>query len=192
MGHGWRNEVDRLVAPDGVRPIFSERDVPQLTAQPHPPLAVFLSCYSGAFDGPEDCLAETMLRADGGPIAVLAGSRVTLPYAMSILGQELMTAFFEREAIPELGQVLWRAKRATVERPRTGDEDKQLDALAKTLMPEADDLDAQRREHLHLFNLLGDPLLRMPRPESVTLEAPREVAPARALTLQRHYRFQAK
>jgi hypothetical protein len=180
MGHGWRSEVDRVVAPDGLYPILSERDAAHLAAHPHPPLAVFLSCYSGAFDGPEDCLAETMLRQPGGPIAVLAGSRVTMPYAMSILGQELMTAFFSGDETdsrqpPTLGQIFRDAKRATAERPRTSEEDKQFDALAKALMPMAADLDAQRREHLQLFNLLGDPLLRMPRPAKVEVQAPREV-----------------
>jgi hypothetical protein len=42
------------------------------------------------------------------------------------------------------------------------------------LMPMAADLEAQRREHLHLFNLLGDPLLRLRHPADVPLAVPKE------------------
>lgn len=174
IGHGWRDEVDRLNAPDGQYSILSTHDVPALQADAHPPLAVFLSCYSGAFDGPQDCLAETMLRKDGGPIGVLCGSRVTMPYAMSILGQELMTSFFQDRAAT-IGQALRDAKRALALKPRTSEQDLQFDALAKALMPMAADLKAQRDEHLQLFNLLGDPLLRLPQPETVDVKAPAEV-----------------
>ncbi len=174
IGHGWRDEVDRLNAPDGQYSILSTRDVPTLQADAHPPLAVFLSCYSGAFDGPQDCLAETMLRKEGGPIGVLCGSRVTMPYAMSILGQELMTSFFQDRATT-IGQAMRDAKRALALKPRTSEQDQQFDALAKALMPMAADLKAQRDEHLHLFNLLGDPLLRLPQPEAVEVTAPAEV-----------------
>ncbi len=172
MGHGLPREVDRIETGEGTFPILRASDVAKLQAKQHPPLAVFLSCYSGAYDAGQDCLAEEMLRADGGPIAVLCGTRVTMPYAMAVLGQELMTSFFhERHAT--LGEVLCHAKRATLSKPRDGLEARQFDAIAVTLMPMHADLKAQRREHLHLFNLLGDPLMRMPQPEIVSLEAPR-------------------
>ena len=49
------------------------------------PIACLLACYTGAFDCSGDCLAEEMLRAPGGPVAVVGGSRVTMPYAMACL-----------------------------------------------------------------------------------------------------------
>jgi hypothetical protein len=73
--------------------------------------------------------------------------------------------------------MLFEAKRASVLRPRDDAESKQFDALAAMLMPMAADLDAQRREHLALFNLLGDPLLKLRHPEVVPLEASSEAAP---------------
>jgi hypothetical protein len=39
-------------------------------------------------------------------------------------------------------------------------------------MPMKADLADQRREHVDLFNLLGDPLLRMPQPHEVRMTAP--------------------
>jgi hypothetical protein len=171
IGHGLPREVDRVPAPEGSYPILRAADVPALRARRTPPLAVFLSCYTGAFDGREDCLAEEMLRSEGGPISVLAGSRVTLPYAMSILGQEMMIACFQERHLT-LGDVVRSAKRSSVARPRDTLEARQYDAIAATLMPMAADLTAQRREHVDLFNLLGDPLLRLPQPHSVPLTAP--------------------
>ena len=47
-----------------------------------------------------------------------------------------------------------------------------LDALAALLNPGA--LDDELAEHLNLFNLLGDPLLRLRLPEPVTVECPRQ------------------
>jgi hypothetical protein len=183
MGHGSRREVDRIATPEGYYPILSARDTAALASRSSPPLACFLSCYSGAFDGVEDCLAEEMLRAEGGPIAVLCGSRVALPYAMSILGQELMTAVFERR-VETVGHMLLEAKRNSVLRPRDDAESKQFDALATMLMPMAADLDAQRREHLTLFNLLGDPLLKLRHPEAVPLSAPGEAVPGASIAVR--------
>ncbi|MCE9603916.1 MAG: hypothetical protein K8U03_03335 [Planctomycetia bacterium] len=175
IGHGGRREFDYFRTPDGkVHRIFSTADVAKLQAQKHPPIALFLSCYSGAYDAPQDCLAEEMLRREGGPIAVMSGTRVTMPYAMSILGQELMTGFFQQRPAT-IGQLLRDAKRGLALKPRTSDADKQFDALATAMMPMAADLKAQRIENLHLFNLLGDPLLRLKHPETVSIQAPSEV-----------------
>lgn len=183
IGHGSRREVDRIRTPLGAYPILGVRDAAALAPRPQPPLACFLSCYSGAFDGADDCLAEEMLRADGGPIGVMCGSRVTMPYAMSILGQELMTSLFhDRRAT--LGDVLCRAKSSSVGKPRDDDESRRFDALATMLMPMAADLEAQRREHVHLFNLLGDPLLRLRHPEDVPLLVSKEAAPGASLAVR--------
>ncbi len=44
-----------------------------------------------------------------------------------------------------------------------------LDATAKALSPNADELQAELAEHLDLFNLLGDPLLRIAYPHELRL-----------------------
>lgn len=185
IGHGQRREVDRVPTPFGPSSILHADDAAGLAPRPQPPLACFLSCYSGAFDGEQDCLAEEMLRAEGGPIGVLCGSRVTMPYAMSILGQELMLGFFGESQLPErpttLGEVFRAAKRNTVLKPRDDVDSRRFDALATMLMPMAADLPAQRKEHLALFNLLGDPLLRIRNGERVEVDVPGEAAAGEAL-----------
>ncbi|MBL9092520.1 MAG: hypothetical protein JNL96_14955 [Planctomycetaceae bacterium] len=182
IGHGRQREVDRLYTPDGARSILDVRHASLLQPQRRPPLALFLSCYSGAFDAPQDCLAEEMLRSEGGPIGVLCGSRVTLPYAMSIMAQELMASVFSNR-VATIGEALRDAKRGLALNRRESEQDKQFDALAKALMPMAADLEAQRREHLSLFNLLGDPLLRLRQPEVVKLDVAAEARQGDVITV---------
>jgi hypothetical protein len=169
MGHGHRRGLDLLHVP-GQRgyPILNSSDVKHLHCPRGMPLALFLACYTGAFDQKEDCLAEELLRQEGGPVAVLCGSRTTMPYAMGVLALELMRECFvsRRETI---GEILLHAKRNTLLRPRDDEESKGLDWLARTLSVNSD-LAAERAEHAQLFNLLGDPLLRVPHPEQLKLD----------------------
>ncbi|HJT30528.1 MAG TPA: C25 family cysteine peptidase [Pirellulales bacterium] len=168
LGHGHPWALDRVRFPDGEHEIFTIDQAPLLQAQAFPPIALFLACYTGAFDARRDCLAEAMLRAEGGPVAVISGSRVTMPYSMSVLGIGLLDECFgkRRETI---GEVLLHAKRSMVLDPRTDERKKRLDSLATLLTPAGADLADERVEHLHLFNLLGDPLLRLRHPAQVEL-----------------------
>jgi hypothetical protein len=49
-----------------------------------------------------------------------------------------------------------------------------LDSLAGVLSPNRSTLTDERREHVLLFNLLGDPLLRLQHAQPATLEVPAE------------------
>ncbi len=174
MGHGQRRHLDQVLVPGKKRyTIFNSSHVNQLKAQQTPPIAVFLACYTGAYDDTEDCLAEQMLRQPGGPIAVLAGSRVTMPYAMSIMGQGLIRGYFEQRA-GTLGEIFLVAKQELVAPTPAATKAAQwnrrmLDTVATLLSPKPDLVEAERREHLALFNLLGDPLLRMPHPQPLQI-----------------------
>ena len=52
-----------------------------------------------------------------------------------------------------------------------------IDSLARMLDPTRDRLDEQRLDHVHLFHLFGDPLLRLPTPLEVKLETPETARP---------------
>lgn len=184
VGHGLPRRVDAVRTPAGAYPILSAQDAAGMTCTGPAPIALLLACYTGAFDAAEDCLAEEMLRAAGGPVAVVCGSRVTMPYAMCVLGRELLVECFEREGADaepgagreSLGELLRRAKRSTMLRPRTDPPSRLIDGLATLLNPASDDLAAERAEHILLFNLLGDPLLRLHRPLAARVEAPPRAA----------------
>lgn len=172
IGHGHRQVVDRVEVP-GRRSyhVFASADAAKLRCDRGAPIALFLACYTGAFDGEVDALGETLLKTPGAPVAVIAGSRVTMPYAMTVMGNELMRQYFEERA-PTLGEMLRSAKREMATRPRDDAASKLLDTLALAMNPKSQDLRAERREHLELFNLLGDPTLRLPQPKRIELDAP--------------------
>jgi Peptidase family C25 len=180
VGHGHRRLLDQVRVPDGAYDILAMRDVQKLKCRQGPPIAMFLSCYAGAFDAKDACLAEEMLRADGGPVAVVCGSRITMPYATTVLGAAMLQQYFvERRAT--LGELIQHAKRSMVLSPRDDPQSKLLDSLAALLNPSGTDLAAERREHLLLFNLLGDPLLRLPRPAEATVVAAAHARPGSLL-----------
>ena len=139
-------------------------------------------CYSGAFDGPQDCLAESLLRSPHGPVAVYAGSRVTMPYAMAVMGHELMHEYFLSQSAT-LGEAILQAKRRMAESrsldaTETRDARCWLDAVASTLHAGPELLHEERLEHILLFNLLGDPLLKLRVPKSCGWKRPRPSLPA--------------
>ena len=173
IGHGQRRYLDRVPTPLGRHHIFDTDDVPKLQRTGGAPIAIFLSCYTGAFDEVRDCLGEELLRSPEGPVAALCGSRVTMPYAMAVMGNDLMRQTFQQRRAT-LGEVIMHAKRnlarTLTEEERTADPNRQLlDALAAALSPDKDMLDEERLEHVDLFNLLGDPLLRLRHPADVSL-----------------------
>jgi len=172
IGHGNRHWLDQVRVPGRRFHILDCRDVGELDCAAGSPIAIFLACYSGAFDDPRDCLAEEMLRTPRGPVAVLAGSRVTMPYAMSVMGTEMMDACF-RDRQPTIGQIMLQAKREMTRVKGIGARRLMLDLVAKTISPSGTDLAEERQEHLALFNLMGDPLLTIRHPEPIEVAAPK-------------------
>jgi hypothetical protein len=165
LGHGKPLELDRVRTPHGAEPILSVRDVPQLAAGAHSPLAVLVACYTGALDASPDCLAEELVLAEGGPVAVIAATRVTMPYGNTVFGCELLRACF-RERQAAIGDVMRVAQRRTLAKPAKDDALRiSLDSLAQTLSPNANDLKSECREHVWMYQLLGDPLTKLRRPE---------------------------
>ena len=182
IGHGHRYGLDQLHAGGRRYHIFDIRDTAKLNSRRGSPIACMLSCYTGAFDQPRDCLAEEMLREPGGPVAIFAGSRVTMPYAMSVLSLAMMKEMFEHRRAT-LGEVFLRAKQSLASTNDTDETRRMLDVVAGAISPRPVDLAGERREHLHLFNLLGDPLLRLPHGKNVTIEIPPNAIAGKTLAI---------
>ncbi len=169
LGHGRKRELDYYRVPDGGLPIFSTREVPRIEVREGSPIAVFLSCYAGAFDSEPDCLAEELLANPSGPVAVIAGSNVTMPYAMTVMGNSMLHELFD-ERRETIGEVVLRAKQTLVA-PREKNAKKGIiDQLAMVISPDPDLLDEERAEHVRLFHLIGDPLMRIRHPKRVRVE----------------------
>lgn len=170
LGHGTRSRLAGMAASVDAKPLLSVADVPELRCGEHSPLAVLVACSTGEFDAAEDCLAEKMALAEHGPIAVIAASRVTMPYGNTVLGYELLRACFH--ASPEaLGEMVCLAQQRTLEEAGDDSIRASLDAIAKGISPPPVDLLAERAEHVLMYHLLGDPLLRLRVPPSPLAEA---------------------
>lgn len=169
LGHGQKRGLDYYRVPDGGLPIFSTREIPRVDVREGSPIAVFLSCYAGAFDSEPDCLAEELLAKPSGPVAVIAGSNVTMPYAMTVMGNAMLHELFDEQR-ETLGEVVLRAKQKLAEPTEKNTKKGIIDQLAMVISPDPDLLDEERTEHVRLFHLLGDPLLRIRYPKKVTVD----------------------
>jgi hypothetical protein len=160
--------LDRVRVSDAEYPILSVDDMTRIRCRHPAPIALFLACYTGAFDAAEDCLAERLVREPGGPVAAVAASRVAMPYAMAVMSTELMDECF-RQRTATLGEALLHAKQRMVhEQPSDRPGRIMLDSLAAAANPGAS-LAGERLEHVQMFNLLGDPLLRLRYPKQMEM-----------------------
>lgn len=183
MGHGYPFGLDRVEVPHAAYPILAVPDANLLDCRHGRPIALLMACYTGAIDARPDCLAEAMLRAPGGPVAVLAGSRVTMPYAMTVMATNLTDACFQKHC-ETLGEALLHAKQSMLGEPAAGDQQRaMLDTIASAISPMPRQLAAERAEHVLMFNLIGDPLLRLRHPKEIRLAAPSTVSPGTALEI---------
>ncbi|MCE9527875.1 MAG: hypothetical protein K8R36_17675, partial [Planctomycetales bacterium] len=187
IGHGQPTGLDRVQVPGSQFHIFNCDDCNKLQAENGSPIAIMLACYTAAYDRGEDCLAEEMLRSPGGPVAVYGGSRVTMPYAMAVMSSEMLDEYFKHKPAT-LGEAILHTKRNMVmvldektlpQRPNRI----LLDAMASILSPARAMLAQERQEHLLLFNLMGDPNLKLAYPREVKLELQGEPTPGGKLEL---------
>jgi len=182
IGHGQQRFLAPVRVPGAAFPILDVDDAARLNASSGPPIAILLACYTGAFDQAEDCLAEALLRAEGGPVAAICGSRVTMPYGMAVMSDALLDEYFvQRRAT--LGELLLAAKRRMVTDAPDNSRRQLLDALAAAFSPSGDQLSAERLEHVALFNLLGDPLLRLPHARPIEIRVADVARSGQSLTV---------
>lgn len=169
IGHGNQTTLDRVRMPDRSHLILDNQTVSQLNCIEGSPIALFLACYTGAMDHSVDCLAETMLRKNGGPIAAICGSRVTMPYAMSLLSLEMVHEYFHGE-VETLGELAQLSKRRMVLGSDNNPKYREMiEGMGQTFSPVPQLLDLERLEHAQLIQLIGDPLLRLKRPAPLEL-----------------------
>jgi hypothetical protein len=199
IGHGAVTHLDAMQVGEQFLPIGDAADATRFQVQTRPPIAIMLACFTGAFDATADCFSERLLQQPSGPIAVISGSRVTMPYGLSQFASELINGCF-RDRIPTLGEIVLEAKRRTWEMDDSEASDaanstatatesgtiaagegridirkryrKIVTDMAQALSPGDHSLIEERREHVRLMNLFGDPLLRIPYPDAIALNVP--------------------
>ncbi|MEX2171913.1 MAG: C25 family cysteine peptidase [Pirellulales bacterium] len=170
-GHGQPEQLDEVHVENARYPILANSDLGRLECETGRPIAVLLACYTGAFDGKQPSVAERFLLEPGGPVAVLAASRVSMPYGNTVLGAELMRAVFADRATT-LGEVVRQAKSRLITRKSSDLHRQMIENLAAMFTPNQADRDEERWEHAQMYNLLGDPLLRINHPAALQLSVP--------------------
>ncbi len=186
VGHGDRQRLDKVRVPKQRFDILDDESAALLNCRSGSPIAIFLACYTGAIDSSRDCLAEQMVKQPGGPVAVICGSRVTMPYAMSLLSIEMAEEFFDGQCVT-IGQLMRRSKLAMINPKPIAADDKyrqMIESMGQSLSPLPKQLQAEKREHLHLVNLLGDPLLRLKRPLNVDVQCASEATAGQTLKIK--------
>jgi Peptidase family C25 len=173
IGHGWVDQLDSIRVGDSQYPIMSLEHVPAVDVQ-HPPIALFLACYTGAFDARQECLAARLILNDSGPIAAVAATRVSGPYGLAILSDGLLKGYFEQR-IETLGELLLQAKLASLQderfaSPEANSQLTMINHIATAMVPQGYDLKAERQEHVWQVNLLGDPAMRLPHARNLELD----------------------
>lgn len=181
-GHGSCRALDRLRLPDAAYRVFDHTDAQTLQCRHGSPIAILMCCHAGAYDAEQDCLAEEMLRAEGGPIAVLAASRVTMPYGMIVLGRETIAEYFSGRP-KTLGELVLAAKRQAIAPDATDELRRSIDNVAAAFS-DRQSLVEERGEHVQLFNLLGDPLLQLIRPAEISFDSPAQVRAGEEIDVQ--------
>lgn len=166
LGHGFPLGFDRMRWGRKRVPMLTMKSVTSMNeASGRLPIAYLGCCSVGWFDLPDGArsLAEAMLLAPGGPIAVIAGSRMTHPYGTAVLQKDLTRGLLEARS-PTIGELDRLATRGMLE---TDSDDLMLDALVRPLaalgrwpctLPEL------RVMHARMYNLLGDPATRINHP----------------------------
>jgi Peptidase family C25 len=170
LGHGLPTMLDVIATPSGPQPMMSVEDVADVNCGANNPLAVLVACYTGAFDASEDCLGERLAISEHGPVAVVGATRVTMPYGNTVFGCELLRACFT-DRPTTLGELWTLAERRAIATAPGDPLRLALDAMASGISPPPVDLEAERQEHVMLYQLLGDPLMRLEYPAGVDLKA---------------------
>ncbi len=177
-GHGQVTELDRFPQTETGIPVLDRTSVSRLNrADGAAPIAILLACYTGAMDAPVDSIAEEMWLSERGPVAVIAGSRLTMPYGNSTAAVGLIRGVFG-EQLPRLGDA-WLSALGEMHKETSPDQSTSrmmIDALATMVSPVESNLVDERREHMLLYNLIGDPMLTMQHPLAITVSVPRSHA----------------
>ena len=110
LGHGLNNQLDYVQVNDDFFEILKLSDADFVHCEKGPPLLFFFACYTGAFDSTEESLAVRFLRQQGGPVGILASSRMAMPYGLSVLGLEMLWEIGDVANETTIGEIVTRAK----------------------------------------------------------------------------------
>lgn len=180
VGHGSERSVDTVNVGSSRYPILGPAEVARIAAEHGAPVSVFVACSTGHFDGARDCLAEDLLKRPKGPVAVIASSRVSSPYSNGVMAREVLAALYANPAATT-GELLTALKRRLADPAPEDKLRKMIENFGEMYEKDAAQRRVDRIDHVNLYNLLGDPCLRIARPAALTVLAGDAAAPGAKL-----------
>jgi hypothetical protein len=174
IGHGWPGGFDRLRWRGKRYPIFLKKDVPKVATKGRNPIVVITACSTGHFDNPKsDSVSEELSKGKERAAAVFSATRISHPYANTVLSKELIEVFFAKRS-DRLGDYLMRCKKAILQGKDKWR--KSIEFYGLMFLGDPNLLRRFCRDEVYLYNLLGDPALRPCFPTgTVALRAEKQV-----------------
>lgn len=151
VGHG---------STDGTQGLDSDQVV-RISPEHRLPVTVFIACYAASYQDDEDSLAEVILWRQEGAVVAFGASDVSHPYPNAVLAYEIPRAALD-EGHATAGEVMLRAKRQMV--LNQDDEFRVFMSSAATIEVSVSEQTLLERQHLDLYNLIGDPATSMQLP----------------------------
>ncbi len=169
IGHGQPESVLSMKFEGRTIAIDSQQTMSRFDAGPPAAPMILFTCLAGQFDGERPSLAESLLLRPGGPVAVIAASTESHPLTNYYTAVELLALLAGRTRT--LGdawfgsQFLARYARDFLVEPVLRDVEGKLE--------EHINVEKLKRDQVLMYNLLGDPAvrLRLPRKLAATLTA---------------------
>jgi len=170
VGHGAPNMLDVLNWREIRYPICTQKQAAaQLDIDPHQaPILLIIACSTGMYDRPNGkrSLSESMLFNPRGPIAVIAGSRITHPYPNAIYQKDFTDQLCVQQRAT-IGGVDLAATRQLINLSNQDDQTIEQIAALIALQGKWESTPAKLRTiHASLYNLLGDPATAIPYPKN--------------------------
>ena len=159
VGHGAVASFDHVYYRSQYWEISTADDAAALRIAAGKPIFFSFACDTGAYDRPEGraSIAEQMILNPTGPVAGFASSRESHPYANALYAAAVIKRFLGDRS-GTIGEGILAVKEAMKTRSIAGAE----------LMVDVD-IDALKREHEGLYNLLGDPATHLRYPDAATV-----------------------
>ena len=147
---------------------FGMQDVAELDPKSTSGPCFLFTCLAGDFNDEKPCIAEALLLAEGGPVCVMGASCYSHPLPNLYLCQALLEEMDRHET---MGKLMLAVKRKGLE---------QKNVLAEMLLRDVEghlesegpvDVKRLKRDHVLLYNLLGDPAVPLHRPRPLKVLA---------------------
>lgn len=193
-GHGSRHGIHTATGLGITRPIAMTPDLSHVEVRNGSPFVIIFACDTGQFFNPSRrqngaevqppgaCFAGAFLLQPRGAVAVYAASENSHPYPDLLMAHE-MNELFKSGADLTVGELVTEAKRRMAR--GEGEFRKQVDRISGLfLLPEKEQ--ARLRDfELSIYNLFGDPAVKLRRPEvTATLTSPGPARPGEPLNIK--------